>query len=149
MQPFDLILEQLDYDLWANLAWLSYLREKGFPEPDAAIFRHIVGSQWRWLNRSKGMAPTNDDVSIDEPDLRNLNAQWKHLLTDRGEDPVMPYERPSGEVVRLRASQMARHILNHAVYHRGELRGLCRARNDSTFPETDLTKFFAEKGLNP
>jgi uncharacterized damage-inducible protein DinB len=143
------LLERFEYDLWANTAWLGCLRDHGFPEPESTIFRHILASEQGWLNRcrltSYGASP---ELPLEEGSFSDVNEQWRHFLALEEEDRIVEYERPSGERVRLRVSQIIGHVLNHATYHRGEIRGLFLARDEEDFPETDFTKFLFEKGLN-
>jgi len=145
------IIERFEYDLWANGLWLETLRKKGFAEPDTGVFLHILGAQGIWLTRCQGESLNAlPKYSPDEAEakMRELSAGFRTLFEGMAEDRVVDYRRTTGEANRLRVSQIAWHVLNHGTYHRGELRGLCLARGDEAFPETDLAAFYFVRGLN-
>jgi uncharacterized damage-inducible protein DinB len=130
----DLLLKMLDYDLWANRRWLAHLQD----EASIAVFRHILAAQTVWLRRCQGSSPT--DMPQPEPteaELERLHAEWRALLLERGCDEIVAYSRLDGEQLQDSLGTIARHMLNHGTYHRGELRGLYRSRGDTSFPETD------------
>jgi uncharacterized damage-inducible protein DinB len=142
MPDWNSLARGFDYDLWANLRWRDWLVGKGWPEPDREIFIHILGAQEIWLTRFHGHSPST--IPTPEPEeatMRPIIEGWKKELNGRDEDVVIDYTRMNGEQLRAPLSEIARHVVNHGTYHRGELRGLCRARNDSSFPETDYLTF--------
>ncbi|MGV3616909.1 MAG: DinB family protein [Fimbriimonas sp.] len=143
------LIEGLDYDRWANGEWFRSLEAKGWPEPDRSIFGHILAAQETMLMRIRGTAFSEaPKPEIDLETMDRLYASWKELLGNTEGDPEVVIRRPNGEVLPLRVSHMARHAMNHGTYHRGELRGLCRARGDEDFPETDLARFFAARAAS-
>jgi uncharacterized damage-inducible protein DinB len=136
------VLERFDYDLWGNRLWLENLQSKGMPEPDAAIFRHILAASSIWLSRCKGDSPSSMPVvPADVENLTRLVSGWKTLLSAETDDRIVEYRRTTGEPLSSGLFRIVQHVLNHGTYHRGELRGLCRARGDVDFPETDLIAF--------
>jgi len=142
--------EHFDYDLWANLRWLGTLESLKRPDPDTGIFQHMMAAQEIWLRRCRGHSPAAMPTpSLDEATLKTLNRDWKELLAALPHDPIIEYRRTTGETNALHLHQIARHVVNHGTYHRGELRGLRRAAGDTDFPETDLAGFYFEAGLNP
>lgn len=129
-----------DYDLWANRKWLECLTGKGLVSPDVAIFRHLLGAQQIWLSRVQGASPTAfPDIEPSDQEMVRLSEGWKAALD--GEDRTIHYTRLNGQALSMRLSDIAHHVVNHGTYHRGELRGLCRARGDEEFPETDFGGF--------
>ncbi|MDE2125220.1 MAG: hypothetical protein KGJ62_01365 [Armatimonadetes bacterium] len=131
-----------DYDAWANRRWLDALADKGWPEPDRAVFTHILAASDIWLQRVNGASPA--EMPTPEPSaatIATLSREWKVALKHRPGDLMVFYKRTTGEPLHLPLSAIVRHLLNHGTYHRGELRGLCRSRGDDAFPETDYALF--------
>ncbi|MFX6823282.1 DinB family protein [Acinetobacter baumannii] len=50
----------------------------------------------------------------------------------------LTFKRFNGEEVTSTVESIVLHVANHGTYHRGELRGLCRAAGWEDFPETDF-----------
>lgn len=137
------LVEDFEYDAWANRQWLQHLNSKALGDPDMGIFRHILAAQETWCQRCNGLMPEwPPAVETSEAAITDLNERWISLLKGRSDDPVIAYKRYTGEPQQLRMSQIARHVVDHGAYHRGELRGLCRARNEEDFPETGRVIYF-------
>ncbi len=135
------------YDLWANSAWLDYLASRAFPEPEAAVFQHLLAAQEIWLLRFGGSSPTEMPTpDVSQATLQRIHDGWVAAL--QGEDQVVEYRRTTGEPGRRLLSEIAGHVVNHGTYHRGEMRGICRGRGEEGFPETDLIAFYARSGSN-
>jgi len=136
--------EGFRYDIWANRLWLECLKGKGEPEPHMSIFQHILAAQAVWLERCEGHSPTQmPEPAASLEELERLNQSWLALL-DGDPDARIHYRRVNGDAHSLTLSQIARHVINHGTYHRGELRGLLRATGDEDFPETDLARHAVE-----
>lgn len=148
MPDWDAICEGFDYDLWANGLWLVCLQRKGLPEPDAGIFGHILWAQKVWLSRCNGVSPTEAPLpEATQAVMTELHDDWSSFIRAHSEDPEIAYRRISGEAYSRKLSEIARHVVNHGTYHRGELRGLCRSRSDEDFPETDFMRFVNEQNV--
>ena len=146
MADFASLARDFDYDLWANQRWLACLLGKGLPQPDMDIFAHMLSASQIWLSRVQGESPTTlPRVEPTEAELLRLNAGWNDVLLGAKEDRQITYRRTTGEEFTVWLSDIAHHAANHGTYHRGELRGLCRARNDEDFPETDYAGFMFMK----
>ncbi len=131
-----------DYDLWANRLWAEYLVVLGRPEPESSIFRHIFAAQEAWLARIDGQSPSEMPTpEADEATMRRLHGGWVEVLASRDHAEVIPFRRTTGEEYEATIGDIARHVINHGTYHRGELRGMARAAGVTDFPETDLIKF--------
>jgi uncharacterized damage-inducible protein DinB len=131
------ITELFNYDLWANTQWLRHLRAAGEPELEMRVLQHILAAQEIWLLRFDGSSPSEmPEPALDEAKMREITDGWKRAAA--GEDRHVEFRRTTGEAGRRRLSEIAQHVANHGTYHRGELRGLARARGDESFPETDL-----------
>jgi len=143
MADWDSLVEAFKFDLWANLRWLECLNRKELGDPDRTIFGHILSAQKIWVMRINGESPNHmPAVELSEESLAEINALWVDALSGRQDDPIIHYRRTTGEANSLRLSEIARHAANHGTYHRGELRGICFARGDDDFPETDLALYF-------
>lgn len=139
--------EMLEYDLWANRRWFLHLQERGFPEPDAGILRHALAASEIWLRRCEGNSPTAMPApELSERTMVALSADWKAVVANIEGNPLVAYRRTNGQALETRFFDIARHVVNHGTYHRGELRGLCRARGDEDFPETDFVGWVFERG---
>ena len=136
-------MEGFDYDMWANSRWLAFLESKGWPEPDAQIFRHALSAQKIWVLRCQGASPTEMPVvEPTEESLRELHSLWRQELLRANH--IVEYRRTNGDEHWSSRDHIARHVVNHGTYHRGELRGLCRARGEEGFPETDFIGYVLE-----
>jgi uncharacterized damage-inducible protein DinB len=136
-----------DYDLWANRQWMACLESKGRAEPDWSIFQHILAAQEIWAARCNGTSPTEMPTpEICDESLAELSATWKSLIDRLVDDPLIDYRRTTGQALRMPFSCICRHVIDHGAYHRGDLRGLCRTRNDEDFPETGYGGFVFDSG---
>lgn len=136
-----------EYDLWANRHWSAYLAGRGWPEPESTVFRHILSASTIWLLRLEGESPASMPLpATDDATMVDLYDRWLHVVTSRDLEEVIHYKRMNGEALSSRIGEIARHVANHATYHRGEIRGLCRAAGIDDFPETDYIRFSLEKG---
>lgn len=136
-----------EYDLWANRRWAVYLSGRRWPEPESAIFRHILSASTIWLLRLEGDSPAAmPSPATDDPTMVDLHDKWLRVVTNRDLEEVIHYKRVNGEALSSRVGEIARHVANHATYHRGEIRGLCRAAGLDDFPETDYIRFSLERG---
>ncbi len=138
----DALLQGFDYDLWANRRWMAYLEQRGWTEPERGIFAHILAAQNTWELRLRGESPTSlVSPDLNEASLLDLHARWIGSL-EGDVDRLIAYKRTTGEARAMPVHAIARHVINHGTYHRGELRGLCRASGEDGFPETDMAGFF-------
>jgi uncharacterized damage-inducible protein DinB len=147
MANFEDIVDGIRYDAWANKRWLECLGSKGFPKPDADILQHMLSASELWCQRCAGSSPTQFPVVEFSSEAIDAAAErWIGLMTSEAEDRVVEYTRTTGEPMSSKLSQIALHVINHGTYHRGELRGLCRSRDDADYPETDRILFTAITG---
>lgn len=141
------LLEGFAFDCWANTKWWEYLQSATPDEVSLGIFRHMLVGQEVWNQRVIGNTLTDwPQVEPSEENLHRLNQAWVDHLTQRQDDPIIHYHRFDGVAGHLHLSQIARHIIDHGTYHRGELRGLCRNQNIEDFPETGLALYYMTNG---
>lgn len=136
------LVRLFDYDLWANRAWLGYLSARGWPDTETAVLGHVLAASAVWLSRLEGESPAAMPMpAVDEATLAALHGRWTGELARRALTEVVNYRRFNGDRTESEVGDIARHVVNHGTYHRGELRGLCRACGDESFPETDYIRF--------
>jgi uncharacterized damage-inducible protein DinB len=137
-----MLADDFRYDLWANLRWLRYVRDEALGDAAEEILRHILAAQTVWLERCKGGSPTAmPRPPLTEHELERLNAEWIHMIRETPDDRAVRYARLNGERLQTPFTTIARHVVNHGTYHRGELRGVCRSFGREDFPETDMVLF--------
>jgi uncharacterized damage-inducible protein DinB len=73
--------------------------------------------------------------------INEVHKMWMDILDGRDLEEVIDYKRTTGEPFQMSISWIAQHVINHGTYHRGELRGLRRARGDDDFPDTDIAGY--------
>lgn len=136
------IEEGFRFDLWANRKWLECLNRRPMDSPDRAIFAHLLSAQQVWLSRCNGLSVESfPSIEATDEELLRLHSGWIDVAQRLAHDPVIEYRRMNGEALTSTFREIALHVINHGTYHRGELRGLCRARGDDDFPETDRIGF--------
>lgn len=140
----DLLADGFRYDLWANLKWLSVLDRFEDRARAEAIFRHILGAQRIWLARSL----SEEEVpALPEPlaeGFRLINAAWLEFLRISDPEAFVSYTNFKGESWFSTVEQIARHVINHGTFHRGQLRGLAQAEGWDDFEDTDLIRWMRE-----
>jgi len=127
-----------DYDRWANHQWMSYLESIGSPETEMAVFSHQLAAAKMWATRLNGEHPTGlAELIPTAAEIDAIAESWRHIIS-RGTTGDVAFRRFNGEEVVSSIESVVVHVANHGTYHRGELRGLCRAAGREGFPETDF-----------
>jgi len=138
MDAPDELAISFQYDLWANLQWLACLQSKAENAVDLAVLGHSLSAQKVWVLRCNGHSLDHmPQVEVSESAMRALNAEWMEVIERIQDNPTIHYRRSTGEALSSTFRDIALHVINHSTYHRGELRGLRRSKQDSDFPETD------------
>lgn len=146
--PSEVLCQGFQYDVWANRAWFAYLESKPGADPDRSILSHILAAQEIWLRRCCGESPgTMPTPQFTERSMADLHDGWIRFLEALTADPVVEYRNTQGVSYRQTASRIARHVIDHGTYHRGELRGLCLARDEWDFPDVGLIGYYISSGL--
>lgn len=126
------------YDRWANHQWLAYLSSIGSPATEIAVLAHHLAAAKMWATRFHGEHPTAlPDVTPSLDEVEAVAAAWREVVA-KGLAGDLTFRRFNGEEVTSSAESVLIHVVNHGTYHRGELRGLCRAAGREDFPETDF-----------
>jgi uncharacterized damage-inducible protein DinB len=132
------------YDFWANRLWSGSLG--GFQSIERAqqVLEHILSSQRTWLNRCgvEVIEPT-ENVALEEL-FEQYSAAWRMQVTERPLEERIEYATSTGQSYVNTIGDIARHVINHGTYHRGQLRGLAEADGFTGFPETDYIVYARE-----
>ena len=140
----DLLADGFRYDLWANLKWLSVLDRFADRPRAEAIFQHILGAQRIWLARSL----SEEEVPALPESLAEgfpmISEAWLEFLRISDPEAFVSYTNFKGESWFNTVEQIARHVVNHGTFHRGQLRGLAQAEGWDDFEDTDLIRWMRE-----
>lgn len=139
------LVRQFEYDRWANLLWVEYLAQPDVPDLYRQIMSHILGAQMIWVTglESESLSAIPAPI-IDSASVEALHERWISAINSRPAEELIHYRRTTGEPLASTLEDIALHVVNHGTYHRGELRGLCRADSREGFPETDRIRFTFE-----
>jgi uncharacterized damage-inducible protein DinB len=140
------IRQLYEYNRWANARMLesaalvpadSFTRELGgsFGSLRGTI-AHILGAEWIWLERWRGVSPRNLPAASGFPDLASIRERWRDVeagqrdvvdgLDESRLAVVVSYVNPRGETWAYPLGRMMQHVVNHSTYHRGQVATLLR-----------------------
>ncbi len=143
-----LLTEAINYDLYANRLWLPSVVTSELTEA-TIVYKHILGASKIWVTRLGGTSlPAMPDVDLTDSALAELHGKWIDAVSKFEFDEVIHYRNLAGEPYSRAFGDIARHVLNHATYHRGQIRslfGVCGLE----FPETDFIRFTLDRDENP
>lgn len=118
---------------------------------DTAV--HLVGAEWLYLSRFKGVSPeaTWDPAAFPSPAV--LRVKWTALTaelaafadaqTEESLRRPLSYRNLKGEPLTLPLGQVGLQLTNHSTYHRGQVATLLRQAGAQPLP-TDLVVFCLE-----
>ena len=134
------------YDLWANLLWLPRIVESGGDE-ERALFKHILSASKIWIVRFGVDSPSvPPEVVLSESALRGLCEEWLTFVEKFEYHTRIDYRTYRGAAVTGIFGDIARHVVNHSTYHRGQLREKFGAQG-LDFHETDFLLYAASRSL--
>lgn len=136
----------IDYTEWANrrvirvaatLTVDDFKRDLGSSHGGVrGTLAHMLGAEWIWLERFKGISP---DKLIDEgefPDVLALRTRWKAIeqhrrswfqnLDEGAVSATIKYRSLKGKPFKAPLWQLLQHVANHSTYHRGQVVTLLR-----------------------
>ena len=128
-----------EYDRWANLRWIDTARSLGHE----AVLLHIVEAQVVWLSRIENIPGWNASLDRLPLDIECSVRAWQRMLMGADLGRVVSYSTSGAHYDNL-VSEIARHVINHGSYHRGQLRGIASERGVE-FPESDYILFCRER----
>lgn len=152
------------YNRWANLRFLDAMaglskEELGkdlhgsFPSV-AATLVHLIGAEWVWLRRWQGESPTSFPEAMTLDSVAAVRARWDALwdeqrayletLDDAALSRTVAYRGFDGTAFEAQLGELARHVVNHATYHRGQLATMLRQLG-YTPPSTDFVRYCRER----
>ena len=136
------LIEGFEYDLWANLRWVEPSLNSG----QDGVLEHILAAQEVWLARCQGTAFVEGSGHLGER-AKRCAAGWIDYLSSADVSSVIVYTTLSApeRTYESAVHEIARHVVTHGAYHRGQMRGVCELQGVE-FPETDLVRFLRERG---
>jgi uncharacterized damage-inducible protein DinB len=143
-----------DYNQWANTRLLNAtgnLTPEQFVKDLGNSYRsvrdtmtHILGGEWIWLMRWKGLSPDAIMQSNEIPDFQTLVERWKEVrmdqwnfiskISDESLLEVISYENLKGETWEYPLWQMMHQVVNHSTYHRGQVITMLRQLDAQPVP---------------
>lgn len=136
----------LEYTVWANhrvmrvaatLATDDFKRDLGSSHGGVrGTLAHMMGAEWIWLERFKGVSPTR---GIDEGEFADIvalrdrwtlieehRADWFRSLREQDGAAPVSFRTLAGVAYETPLWQLLQHVANHASYHRGQVITLLR-----------------------
>ncbi len=155
--------ELFEFNRWANARILDAAstlteeelsRDMGNSFPSVlATLAHILSGEWIWLERWKGVSPTQGPP-WDLSSLAALRERWAEHEAEQAAfvDALAPesleaecaYLTLAGEPYSNPLRELLRHIINHSTYHRGQVVTMLRQLGHPA-PSTDLVRFIRER----
>jgi uncharacterized damage-inducible protein DinB len=131
----------LDYTVWANhrvvrvaatLTVEEFRRDMGGSHGGVrGTLSHMLGAEWLWLERFKGVSPTKLFDEAEFADILAVRERWGVVEVHRAdwlgslrEDQVaevVAYKTLKGDPFQNPLWQLVQHVANHATYHRGQV----------------------------
>jgi uncharacterized damage-inducible protein DinB len=94
---------------------------------------HWLMADNAWTHRIRGEAfrrPSPEELPVDVSSLRSswesVLSAWDELLRTRDPDEVIAYNAFDGSPYRSSIEEIARHVVNHGSYHRGQIAMMMR-----------------------
>ena len=154
----------LEYTKWANhrvvravatLPVADFKRDLGSSHGGVrGTLAHTLGAEWIWLERWKGVSPTQRMDEGEFTDILVLRSRWKAVEEHReswfenlGESAVrqkIRYQSLAGKSFEAPLWQLIQHLANHSTYHRGQVTSLLRQVGGRTVT-TDMVVFDREQ----
>lgn len=147
----------LDYTIWANhrvMRAAATLSADDFKRDLGSSFGgvrgtlcHVMGAEWIWLERWKGVSPSRVIDEGEFADIIALRDRW--TVIEQHRESWFKALRPEAmaEIVRYRTIagadheqplwQLVQHVANHSTYHRGQVVLMLRQLGAKTV-STDL-----------
>lgn len=140
------IQDLYEYNQWANQVLLEaasrvspeqFTRDLGSSFPSLRdTLVHILGAEWIWLERWRGVSPRTLLDPAGFPDVRSIRTRLQEVengrqeflqkLTEAALQQEIGYHNLKGERGTYTLEQMLRHVVNHSTYHRGQVTTMLR-----------------------
>jgi uncharacterized damage-inducible protein DinB len=149
------------YNRWANATILNavaplskddFSRKLGgsFPSVRETLV-HIMGAEWIWLRRWKGVSPPALLSAAQFPDLSSIKHRWPEIeaeqmefvagMTDALLQQPLKYVNLKGQPFEYPLVRVMQHLVNHGSYHRGQVTNFLRQLGAQPVA-TDLLVYF-------
>jgi uncharacterized damage-inducible protein DinB len=148
------MLDLLTYHRWATLRTLEpclalttdeFERDLGGSFPSVRhTLAHLYMADSAWLHRVRGEAYAKPAPGALPEDLSAAWLEvldgWRAVADSRNADDVIAYRAFDGTPYRNRLEDIARHVVNHGSYHRGQVAMMLRLLGHAA-QGTDLIAF--------
>lgn len=154
----------LEYTRWANHRVLrvaatlgvdDFRRDLGSSHGGVrGTLTHMLGAEWIWLERFKGVSPTQPIDEGEFPDVVALSERWTAVeehrqswfksLKESAVSRKIRYRNLKGEPFEAPLWQLVQHVANHSTYHRGQVVTLLRQLGASVV-STDMVNWDRER----
>jgi uncharacterized damage-inducible protein DinB len=131
----------LDYTKWANrlvvrtaatLPVEEFKKDRGSSHGGVrGTLCHMLGAEWIWLERWKGVSPTKFMDEGEFADIVVLSERWKAVerhrdawfrsLKEGAVQQKIAYRTMAGQPFEGVLWQLVQHAANHSTYHRGQV----------------------------
>jgi uncharacterized damage-inducible protein DinB len=158
----------LEYTVWANhrivrvaatLTVEEFKRDLGSSHGGVrGTLAHMLGGEWIWLERWKGVSPPRLLDEAEFPDVMALRERWKGVEDHRQAWFGGLKKGAASAPVRYRTTerkefaaplwQLVQHVVNHSTYHRGQVTTLLRLLGAKTV-STDIVVWDRERASRP
>jgi uncharacterized damage-inducible protein DinB len=160
------LLEQLNYNRWANLRLIDAMTDldarsyrqnitSSFPSIHQTLV-HILWAEELWLERWQGRSFVSSLDPEEYPSLQIVRKRLEGIHTKQvaflltlpaeGADRLVGYMNFRGERWEYTLRQMVQHLTMHSTYHRGQLTTLLRQLGQVP-PSTDYLAFVDSKSV--
>jgi uncharacterized damage-inducible protein DinB len=147
----------LEYTKWANhkvvraaatLRVDDFRRDLGSSHGGVrGTLTHILGAEWIWLERWKGVSPGRLLDEGEFPDILALRSRWKAVeehrdswfknLPETAVRQKVRYQNTEGKTYEAPLWQLVQHLANHSTYHRGQAMAMMKMLGAKTV-STDI-----------
>jgi uncharacterized damage-inducible protein DinB len=115
---------------------------------------HMLGAEWIWLERWKGVSPTKFVDEGEFPDIVALSDRWKDMerhrdswfdsLREEAPQETIAYRSMAGQPFENPLWQLVQHVANHSTYHRGQVVTMLRQLGAKVV-STDMVQWDRER----
>jgi uncharacterized damage-inducible protein DinB len=112
---------------------------------------HLMGAEWIWLQRWKGVSPKALLNATEFPDLDSIKTRWRDIereqmdfvgqVTDSSLEQPLKYVNLKGQTFEYPLGRALQHLVNHGSYHRGQVTNFLRQLGAQP-AATDLLVYF-------
>ena len=123
----------------------GYYREQGISAGSIhKLLVHVMAAQWLWLSRWRGDSPTRIETHEDYPTRDALEQRWPlvhsavldflSMQSPKSLARVLEYRNNKGEVCALPLGDTVLQVIDHSIYHRGQLNTMIKRAGGTPAP---------------